>query len=99
MLLSGGIMSLSTYCAPLYLIDEVEDLIRLNYSENSEIRPILEEFKADLELIHNFTRKLVDFENGRVDTTEILKEYFNYKVGKIRNLSENRFEESDYRIK
>lgn len=92
-------MGINTFTAPLYLIDDVEDLIRLNYSENSEIRPILEEFKADLQLIHNFTRKLVDFENGRVDTTEILKEYFNYKVGKISNLSKTRFEESDYRIK
>lgn len=92
-------MGINTFTAPLYLIDEVEDLIRLNYSDNSEIRPILEEFKEDLELIHNFTRKLVDFENGRIDTNQILKEYFNYKVGKIRNLSETRFEESDYRIK
>lgn len=79
-------MSINTFTAPLYLIDDVEDLIRLNYSENSEIRPILEEFKADLELIHNFTRKLVDFENGRVDTTEILKEYFNYREDKMNNI-------------
>lgn len=92
-------MGINTFTAPLYLIDDVEDLIRINYSENSEIRPILEEFKADLELIHNFTRKLVDFENGRVDTNQILKEYFNYKVGKISNLSKTRFDESDYRIK
>lgn len=76
-------MGINNFTAPLYLIDEVEDLIRLNYSENNEIRPILEEFKSDLELIHNFTRKLVDFENGRVDTNQILKEYFNYRDNKL----------------
>lgn len=79
-------MGINTYVAPLYLADNVEELVELKYSQNSKIRPILEEFKRDLEIIHTFTRKLSDFENGKINSTQLTEAYNQYKSDKSMNL-------------
>ena len=79
-------MTISTYNSPSYLIDDIEDLLMQKYSDNKEMRKILEEFKQDLQLIHNFIRKLNDFENEKIDKRGIISEYNLYRSGKSMNL-------------
>lgn len=79
-------MTINTYVSPFYLIDEVEDLIRLKYSENQEIRLILSEFQQDLEIIHYFTRNLAAFENEKLDNAGLREAYNVYRSKKSMNL-------------
>lgn len=68
-------MNINTYTAPIYLVDEIEELIRLFYSENDEIRSKLEEFNQYLLQMHNFTRTIGNLSAGKCSKSEFLRDY------------------------
>lgn len=77
---------INTYTSALYLLDEVGELINLKYGENPEIIKILSEFQQDLQIIHDFTRKLVAFENEKLDNSGLQEAYNAYRSKKSINL-------------
>lgn len=79
-------MGIDTCISPLFLVDEVEALIQSKYADNDEIKSILVEFQQDLEIIHRFTKKLIEFENNKANKRTLRKHYNVYKSEKSINL-------------
>lgn len=78
---------INTFQSAMYLKEDVDELIELKYTENEEIKKILEEFSIDLTLIHKFTRKVVDFENEKIDNKKLREAYNAYRAAKSINLT------------
>jgi hypothetical protein len=74
--------NISPYNSNLYLIDDLNQYLHQNPSLNFEIKRKIEELVDDLENTHQIIRKLVDFEAGKINNSQILTAFNRYKSNK-----------------